>query len=119
MIENAPKAQFPDPLRIKELQPVATFPVAPKFNAQIAGDIEIGKALPHPSDNCEHPVNAKLSIVLIKPGYEDPGVTFAKLAIFLCYYFYTIFNVPRSFHTAPLGKPAEEVGKFVKTNLLT
>ena len=34
------------------------------------------------------------------------------------YYFYTIFSVPRSFHTAPLGKPAEEVGKFVKTNLL-
>jgi hypothetical protein len=26
-------------------------------------------------------VNAKLSIVLIKPGYEAPGVTLAKLAI--------------------------------------
>ena len=119
MSEQSPLEQFSTPPKTLENEPAAETddPIA-----TTVGETDIGKAFPHPSDNCEHDVTAVFPVVLIKPGYEAPGVTLAKLAIFLCYYviiFYTIFNVPRLFHTAPLGKPAEEVGKFVRTNLLT
>jgi hypothetical protein len=46
-------------------------------------------AFPHPSLSWDSDVTAELSIVLISPGYEAPGVTFAKLAIF--YVFMLIF----------------------------
>jgi hypothetical protein len=38
-------------------------------------------AFPHPSLSWDSDVTAELSIVLISPGYEAPGVTLAKLAI--------------------------------------
>jgi hypothetical protein len=91
--ENAPNAQLLVPPLISEQLPLEQFSTPPKTLendpaaetdvpiATTVGETDMGKAFPHPSDSCEHPVNAKLSIVLIKPGYEAPGVTLAKLAI--------------------------------------
>jgi hypothetical protein len=56
--------------------------MVPKLIEEVVGEIMIGIAFPHPSVNCTQEVNAQLSEVLIRPGKEDPGVTFAKLAIY-------------------------------------